>query len=242
LTLPSSSMVVQLNNVSKRYGRRWALVQLTFAIPEKSSVLLTGGNGAGKTTLLRMLATSLKSTRGEVRIFDKLSGVDNDLIRPRLALVTHDSHLYDDLSAEENLSLVGHFLPWVDMRRMGDILERVGLAPRRASAVRGFSAGMRRRLCMGRMLLVEPELVLLDEPFGQLDPPGVALVEEIIREVQQKQVTLVMSTHDVERGEALCDHHLHLKSGRVLRAVEPLGEPGEATRIAQELEARGGWH
>ena len=73
------------------------------------------------------------------------------------------------------------------------------------------------------MLLRQPELVLLDEPFGQLDPSGRALVEQIIQELQQRKVTLVMSTHDIDRGRALCDQRVHLQAGRVVEGLEAIG-------------------
>jgi heme exporter protein A len=153
---------------------------------------------------------------------------NRDAIRSRIGIVTHTSHLYQDLSALENLCLISRFQPHADSKRIPAILERIGLDKRADSPVRTFSAGMQRRLCMGRVLLRQPELVLLDEPFGQLDPEGVTLVEEIIRELRDGGVTLVMSTHDVERGRAICDHHIHMSRGRLRGKLERLPEGGGA--------------
>jgi heme exporter protein A len=205
----------RLHNVSRRYGRRWALVRVSYEVPAGSAVLLSGGNGAGKTTLLRVLATALKPTRGTLEIFGQPASQQTEVLRPRIGLVTHDSHLYEDLSAAENLYLACTLKPDLERARVPGLLERVGLAGRAHSAVRTFSAGMRRRLCIARLLLRQPDLVLLDEPFGQLDPEGVTLTEQIIGELREARTTLVIATHDIDRGRALCDRRLHLAAGRV---------------------------
>jgi heme exporter protein A len=205
----------RLIDVSRRYGKRWALIHLSTEIPVGHAVLLTGPNGAGKTTLLRILATALSPTRGGLEIFDMQPASDVEAIRRRIGLVTHSSHLYEDLTAAEALQLLARFDRKVDPKKIGPVLERVGLSSRAESTARTFSAGMRRRLSLAKVLLQQPDLLLLDEPFTQLDPAGVALVEAVVRELKQKGVTLVMSTHDVERGRALCDLHMHLVGGRL---------------------------
>lgn len=210
----------RLKEVSRRYGKRWALVRASLEVPAASAVLLTGENGAGKTTLLRILATALAPTRGELELFGLPAAEHKESIRGRVGLVTHTSHLYEDLSARENLELVTRFRPQAS--GVDAALERVGLTDRADSPVRTFSAGMQRRLCLGRVLLRRPELILLDEPFGQLDPEGVSLVEEIIRGLRRDNVTLVISTHDLERGRALCDRHVHMSRGRLRARPTPI--------------------
>jgi heme exporter protein A len=215
-------IAARLNNVSKRYGRRWALVRLSAEIPRNKAVLLTGPNGAGKTTLLRVIATGLKPTRGTLELFG-LSVRDNlEEVRRRIGLATHQNHLYNDLSAEENLRLVARFSRGVDSKRIPEVLEQIGLAGRRDSPVGHFSAGMKRRLCLGRILLRQPDLVLLDEPFTQLDPEGVELVANVIRDLKERNVTLIVSTHDVDRGLALCDVHMRMIEGHVVGDIEPI--------------------
>lgn len=221
-------IVARLSNVSKRYGRRWALVRMSVEIPAQRAVLLTGPNGAGKTTLLRVLATSLRPTRGTLELFGLPLKGNLDTIRRRIGLATHQNHLYSDLSAEENLQLVARFSTDVDRRRIPEVLEQIGLSQRAHSPAGTFSAGMMRRLCLGRILLRRPQLVLLDEPFTQLDPEGVELVENVIRDLKRRNVTLIMSTHDVERGLALCDLHLKMVNGQRLGALEEIHSDADA--------------
>jgi heme exporter protein A len=215
-------MIVTLGEVSQRFLGRWALTRLTLGVPEGVAVLLTGENGAGKTTLLRIMSTALKPTRGALTLFGRSAWPDPAEVRPRIGLMTHHHFLYEALSARENLALVRRLSGRGTEGLQEALLERVGLSGFADVAVSTYSAGMKRRLVLARLLLGDPELVLLDEPFGQLDPAGVALMADVIGELRRRGATQVISTHDIERGEALCSHHIHLASGRAeLRQVSP---------------------
>lgn len=214
-------VALELNDVSKRYGRRWALARLSFSLRRGAALLLTGHNGSGKTTLLRMIATAISPSRGVVRVLGLDAGTEREAIRRRVALLSHSSFLYEDLSAEENLLTLARLIGERDPQQIvAALIDRVGLKVRRESPVRQFSAGMRKRLAIARLLLKKPELALLDEPFGELDPGGIAQMEGLVRELRDGGATVVLATHLVEQGESLCDTRLHLVDGR--RA-----EPGE---------------
>jgi heme exporter protein A len=209
---------VELDDVSKRYGRRWALARLTYQVPFGQSVLLTGHNGSGKTTLLRLIATAHSPTAGVLRVLGLDAGRDREAIRRRVALLSHSSYLYEDLTAEQNLVLLARLTGAVaPQAKARELLERVGLSARTHAPVRHFSAGMRKRLAVARLLLKAPELALLDEPFGELDPAGISEMERIIWELKAQGTTLVLATHLVEQGLALCEARLHLVEGRVAR-------------------------
>jgi len=200
-----------------------------------NSLLVVGANGAGKTTLLRLLATTLTPTAGSVRVFGVRPEEDLLGVRRQLGLVSHRTHLYDDLTAAEFLAVtasVGGMAK--DSARNEGLLERVGLAGRGGDVVRGFSAGMRKRLSFARLLLQDPAVVLLDEPYGQLDVRGVAFVDELIAELIGDNKTLVMSTHQVERGAALLKNGLVLSSGR----MSWVGPAGDAPAALAEVLAQ----
>ncbi len=207
------SNALECNDVSKRYGQRWALARLSFVLPVGASLLLTGHNGSGKTTLLRLLATLLRPTTGEVLVFGENAVAARSTLRPRIALLGHTSFLYEDLTARENCVLLARLLgrPLVDI---DGLLERAGLRGRADQTVRTFSAGMKKRLAIARLLLKQPKLALLDEPFGELDPSGLAEMEEHIRSLSRSGTTVVLATHQVEHGRSLCTQHLHLAGGR----------------------------
>ncbi|MGE6763336.1 heme ABC exporter ATP-binding protein CcmA [Corallococcus interemptor] len=218
--LPSGSApAIALHDVSKRYGRRWALARLTYALPAGRSLLLTGHNGSGKTTLLRLIATALGPTAGRVEVLGRDAVKDRDSVRRDVALLSHASFLYEDLTAQQNLMVLGRLLGVDAPQDVADtLLNRVGLTRRTDSPVRGFSAGMRKRLAIARLLMKAPALALLDEPFGELDPQGIQDMEGVIAELKAGGTTVVLATHLIEQGLSLCEERLHLQDGRAVVA------------------------
>ncbi|NNB89828.1 heme ABC exporter ATP-binding protein CcmA [Corallococcus exiguus] len=214
-----SAPALALHDVSKRYGRRWALARLTYALPAGRSLLLTGHNGSGKTTLLRLVATALGPTAGRVEVLGRDAVQDREAVRRDVALLSHASFLYEDLTAQQNLMVLGRLLGVDAPQDVADaLLNRVGLNRRTDSPVRGFSAGMRKRLAIARLLMKAPALALLDEPFGELDPAGIQDMEGVIAELKAGGTTVVLATHLIEQGLSLCEERLHLQDGRAVAA------------------------
>jgi heme exporter protein A len=212
-----AALAVDATEVSKRYGTRWALARVSFTLLHGESLLLTGHNGSGKSTLLRLLASASRPSYGVLRVAGHDVTTERDEVRRHVALLSHASFLYEDLSARENLVLVARALG--HPRTVADtLLEEMGLGTRASHPVREFSAGMRKRLAVARLLLQEPALALLDEPFGELDPAGITLMERLIRDLQQRGTSVVLATHLVDQGRALCRQRLHLVEGRAVAA------------------------
>jgi heme exporter protein A len=211
---------IDIRDVSKRYGPRWALARLSYALPVGRSLLLTGHNGSGKTTLLRLIATASFPTAGQLHVLGKDSRVERDWIRPQVALLSHASFLYEDLTAAQNLVVLGRLMGLEDPAKAASaVLDRVGLTARTDNPVRQFSAGMRKRVAIGRLLLKAPALALLDEPFGELDPAGIAQMEALIGELKARGTTLVLATHQIDQGLRLTEARLHLENGRIIEAA-----------------------
>jgi heme exporter protein A len=214
-TVPAAAPGVEVDEVSKRYGTRWALVRVRFRLAAGETAMLAGRNGSGKSTLLRVLATALRPDLGTARVAGLDTVADRDELRRKVALLDHRSHVYDVLSARENLAVLARFLgdDALDGDRLMAVLEEVGLADRASDPVAAFSAGMRKRLALARVLLKTPEVALLDEPYGELDPPGFRLVDGILDRLRRRGATVVMSTHLVDRGREHCDRALVLAGG-----------------------------
>lgn len=211
----SPAPAIQLDDVSKRFGARWAVARLSYSLPAGRSLLLTGHNGSGKTTLLRMISTATFPTAGQITIFGAETRGNREELRHDVALLSHASFLYEDLTAAQNLTLVAEFLALNRPQQLvASLLERIGLTSRADSPVRQFSAGMRKRLTIARLLMKAPKLALFDEPFGELDPAGILQMENLIRELQAAGTTIVLATHLVEQGQALTQERLHLDQGR----------------------------
>ncbi len=208
-----------IHDVSKRYGRHWAVARLSYTLPQGRSLLLTGHNGSGKTTLMRLVATALTPTHGRVEVRGNDCVQQRDTVRREVALLSHASFLYEDLTAHQNLLVLARLLGLDSpLDVTGQLLTKVGLTKRSDSPVRQFSAGMRKRLAIARLLMKAPAVALLDEPFGELDPSGIRDMEKIIGELKDSGVTVVLATHLIEQGLSLCEERLHLQEGRAVAA------------------------
>lgn len=212
-------IAVAAGGLCRRYGRRWALIDVSFDVFEGSLAMITGRNGSGKTTLLRVLATAIRADRGSLEILGHDARAERDAVRKATALLGHRTHLYEPLTALENLALVARFLGG-DGRRAALLarLDEVGLADRGDDVVQTFSAGMRQRLALARVVQQEPRVVLLDEPYGHLDPPGFLLVDALLQRLRRQGSTVLMATHLVQRGREICDRGLVLEAGRLVFA------------------------
>jgi heme exporter protein A len=224
---------VATDGLGRRYGRRWALVDVSLQVPRGAAVMVAGRNGSGKSTLLRVLATAIAPTRGTARVAGLDVSSERDEVRERTALLAHASYTYEALTALENLALTARFLRRGHGREpLRAALAEVGLAERGDDAVETFSAGMRRRLALARVLMQPAEVVLLDEPYGQLDPPGFRLVDRLLARLRQEGRTVLMATHLLERGADLCDRGLVLDGGRLAWAGPAADLPGEGIAVS----------
>lgn len=204
-------MVIEAQELSRRYGRRWALARVELEIPEGERFLIVGANGSGKTTLLRVLATAIGHSLGTLRLFGLDPEKDLPSIRRQLALLSHLPQVYEDLSARENLEVVFSLMGSQDDALK--YLDKVGLEDR-PDAVRGYSAGMRKRLSFARMLAQKPRLALIDEPYGQLDPSGFNFVDTLLTELSEQGTTVVVASHHVDRARHLCHRAMLLEKGQ----------------------------
>lgn len=209
--IPTSGLIV--DDLARRFGKRWAVARVTFSLPRGEALMLTGANGSGKTTLLRCIATALRPSHGSAHWNGQDLWDQRAECRPVISLYSHASALYDDLSGPDNLTL------WAKLAgREAQVAERlaeVGLE-HRPDPVRTYSAGMKRRLALARALLKDPELLLLDEPFAALDPEGRDLVLDLARTRQAKGTTLVLATHIPNEAAKLCGRHIHLEAGQIV--------------------------
>jgi heme exporter protein A len=219
---------VEASGLGRRYGRRWALADLSLTVRRGVRLMVTGRNGSGKSTLLRVLATAARADRGTARVAGHDIRAARDEVRRRVALLDHHSGLYDALSARQNLHVTAGFLGPEAARRVPALLATVGLAERADDPVSAFSAGMRKRLSLARALLQEAEVYLLDEPYGELDPPGFRLLDAALDELKARGATVLLASHLLERGRERCDEAIVLEEGRLAWSgpASDLREPG----------------
>jgi heme exporter protein A len=212
--------MIEVVGLVKTFGPKPVLRGLDFTVAEGEFVALLGPNGAGKTTFLRILATLSRPRIGTVRIAGHTLPGGASAIRRRLGVVSHQPLLYGDLSAEENLHFYGRMYALESRtERVREVLELVGLYPRRRDLVREFSRGMQQRLAIGRAVMHRPDVLLFDEPHTGLDQDARAMLDDLLREITSGGRTVVMTTHDLDRAADLADRVDILSRGKIEASV-----------------------
>ena len=208
---PETAIAIRVAGLWREFGERVALQEVSLEVPRGELLVVLGPNGAGKTTLLRVLATLLRPSGGEVSVLGCRLPREAWRVRGRIGYLGHEPLLYRDLTVVENLRFCArlHGLEDAD-GRIGELLERVGMASRAEELARNLSAGMAQRIAVCRTVLHDPELLLLDEPGAHLDPEASALVQPLIGPRPGR--TRVTVTHDfraalAQRGIALLLGH-----------------------------------
>ncbi len=220
--------VIELRNLSKIFGRFAALRDLTASFDGGRLYAIFGENGAGKSTLLRLIAGLARPTSGHVALFGE---TDIRSVTARLGYMAHASMLYDELSARENLRYFGA-LYGVNAERCAQSLVAVGLDPALARAIGEYSQGMRQRASLARALLHDPELLLLDEPFSNVDAASARTITALLGRMRAAGKTILVVTHQAAHLGEIADESLRLSAGRILAR-------GPGIAAAERVEAGG---
>ena len=229
--------MIEVKKLEKSYGPTGVLRGLDLEARPGEVLTLLGQNGAGKTTLLRILATLTRPDSGHVRVqgFDPVK--QGEFVRQATGVVMHSAMLYGDLTVRENLLFFGRmFRLDRTASRARLVLERMELDERADVRVRHLSHGQQKRVALARALLHQPRMLLLDEPESGLDQRARRLLEDVIDEFRAPGRSVVMTTHELDRGIELADHVVVMHYGRV--ALEQSGrsiDRAEVRRVYSEL-------
>jgi heme exporter protein A len=209
--------MIQVRDLSKSFGPRKALDRVCLSIAAGECVALMGPNGAGKTTLLRILASLSRPTSGAVHIAGLDPRREGAEVGRRIGFLSHQTLLYDDLTAEQNLRFYARLYDLgAASQRIEGLLKRVGLDARRGDRVRALSRGMQQRLAVARAILHRPQVLLLDEPFAGLDLQAVQTLVGLLEELVEEDCTILLATHSLERGLALGRRVIVLGQGNIV--------------------------
>ncbi len=208
--------MIELRKLTKVFGHRVVLRGIDLTINEGDFVTLMGANGAGKTTMLHIIATLSKPTAGQVSINGYRLADSASELRRFIGLVSHKTLLYNNLTAEQNLRFYGRMYDIGNVsNRIEVVLKQVGLWGRHKEPVRIYSRGMQQRLAIARATLHNPPILLLDEPDTGLDQHANDMLGQLLKAVDISHRTILMTTHNLERGLSLGNRAIILAKGKV---------------------------
>ncbi|MFA5296024.1 MAG: ATP-binding cassette domain-containing protein [Methanoregulaceae archaeon] len=215
---------IEVIDLAKRYGDIRALDSVSFTVETGEVFGYLGPNGAGKTTTIRILTGITKPTSGSATLFGRDIVTDTVRARRQMGIVYETSNVYDDLSAWRNMMFAGE-LYHVGKRdresRGKELLETFGLWDRRASRVKGFSKGMKRRLTIAMGLINDPQLLFLDEPTSGLDVQSNLIIRDVLHTLTERGVTVFLTTHNIEEANLTCNRVAIINRGRIAAIDSP---------------------
>jgi heme ABC exporter ATP-binding subunit CcmA len=204
-------VAARLDNVSKLYGPSAALRQITADFDAGKSYLILGENGAGKSTMLRIIAGLAQPSSGTVRVL----GERPQDVRQRISYMGHETMLYDEMTAKENLNYFARLYPAGACLAAEKSLELVGLLPNLNKPIKAYSQGMRQRVSLARALMTQADLLLLDEPFSNMDQRSTMQLLALLQQLRGAGQTLLLTTHQADLARPLADVVLTLASGSI---------------------------
>ena len=204
-------VVLRLENITKRFGYRCILNEISFSIETGEFVTLIGNNGAGKSTLLRIISTLSKPTQGRIIFYEKSKKVNVREWRQKIGIISHENRLYGDLSSEDNLRVFGTLYGVKNLDiNIDQVLRKTDLFHVAKMPVNNFSSGMKKRLMIARLMLCKPEILILDEPFAGLDQSSIQWFQNYLTSFHKQGGTVLMVTHQLDLGLKLATRLLVL--------------------------------
>lgn len=212
--------VLSVRDLHKNFGYKQVLKGVTFSLEAGECTLLAGRNGAGKSTLVQILAGLMRPLSGEVLFKGTPVAEDATRYRRAFGLITHQTLFYGDLTARENLLFFGKLRNLSHLKqKIEKVLTEVDLAEAADLPVKVFSSGMGKRLNIARIMMADPEIMFLDEPFSGLDVESISLLNNYLGRFKQKGGSILLISHQIDACLGSCDRVATLKSGRISRVL-----------------------
>lgn len=208
---------IEVRALTKQFGYKRVLNQVNLGVKKGEFLALFGPNGAGKTTLIRVLSSLMRPTSGEVLVGGHDPKKEGEELRRVIGVISHNTFLYDNLTAFENLKFYGQMYGVQGLKeRIEEVLGLAGLRGQMHERVQTFSRGMQQRLSVARAILHEPAILLLDEPHTGLDQNGIQGLKGILEGFRDRGKTMIMTSHDLQRGLEMCSRVAILHSGVIV--------------------------
>jgi ABC-2 type transport system ATP-binding protein len=209
-------IVLSVRNLKKKAGSRWIIRGISFDVHAGEIFGFLGPNGSGKTTTIRMLADLIRPTEGTVTICSRDLAKERNAALAKAGFIVENPEMYPFLTGRENLRHFARMTPGVDDRRIAEVTALVGLERRIDDKVKTYSLGMRQRLGIAQALLSDPKLLILDEPTNGLDPQGIRELRLFLRDLADRGIGIVISSHLLSEIELMCDRVAIISGGETI--------------------------
>lgn len=212
-----NNFALEISGLVKSFQGKRVVNNVDMKVAKGEIVGFLGPNGAGKTTIMSIVTGLLAADEGHIRLLGKDDGARDTKTRLRIGYLQEKPRIYPDMSAREYLNLFANIYGVKNVeRRVGEVTDRVGITDAADRALGTFSRGMQQRACLARVMLHNPEFLILDEPTLGLDPVGVADLRDIFRQMHRDGVTLMFSSHQLAEMERICDSIIFLLDGKIV--------------------------
>ena len=227
-------MILEIKNLSKSFGTRKAVENLSLEIPEGSVFGFLEPNGSGKSTTIRMMTDLIRPDEGEVFIQGKSVQKNHHKALGSVGALIEKADFYKHLSAKTNLEMLAR-MDGIDFSRINYVLDKTGLKNRGEDKVKTYSQGMKQRLGIAQALLSNPKLLILDEPTNGLDPQGMKDVRDLIKDLSSEGITIFISSHLLDEVQKICSHVAMIRLGKLIMTGEVNDLLTEAGVITTEV-------
>ncbi|MBR0381696.1 MAG: ABC transporter ATP-binding protein [Eubacterium sp.] len=234
--------MIEIRNLTKKFGDFTAVDNLNLTIETGEFFGLLGPNGAGKTTTISMMSTVLLPTRGEIRVNGEVLNRRNSVQKRKLAVITQEYSMRQDMTMEEVMEYQGRLYRMKKAKireKTNELLEFTDLIDYRKRVVRHLSGGMKRKLMICRALMIDPEIILLDEPTAGMDALSRRQMWTLLRQINDRDLTIILTTHYMEEAESLCDRVALINKGKLDIIETPQGLIEELGKYAVDETREG---
>jgi ABC-2 type transport system ATP-binding protein len=212
--------MIEVQNLQRRFGQRLAVAGISFSVLRGEIFGLLGPNGAGKTTTVRLLTGQIDPDGGSARVAGCDIVKERAQLKERIGVVFEEQNLYERLSVKENLAFTCRLYA-VPQKRIDEVLTLVDLRERARERVSKLSQGLKQRLLIARALLHRPQVLFLDEPSRGLDPVSAHAIRQVVRHLSEEGTTILLTTHQMEEADQLCQRVGFIVSGRLVASDVP---------------------
>lgn len=235
----AEGVVVRLQNVTKRIGKRTIIDRLTLDIPSGEVFGFLGPNGAGKTTTIRMMVGLMSLSEGEILIRGNSIQAHFEKAIRHVGAIVENPEMYKYLTGYQNLVHYARMIPGISKQRIDEVIALVGLGARIHDKVKTYSLGMRQRLGVAQAIMHKPSLLILDEPTNGLDPAGIRELRDYLRQLaRQEGITVFVSSHLLSEMELMCDRVAIIQNGKLIdvRLIQHMVQETDVSTVHYEVD------